>query len=289
MKSPFCRIYQVGVCLFFSLSLGCVTGDLKSKKVDFRAVARWDQTFGEDLAGRFESCLRFKKNTEVSVYLRKIANKLVYSTPELSGGGVGVWLIQDIDKKWHSFGLPGNRVYLSTGLLREVEYENEIAAAIAVQLAHIIDKSILKRLVKPVDLGIEETSATRAGLDPNDPLATSDFQTNARGLLLIQPRELSRKAEFFGLNGIFSFSDKMELSTIKTAVAILYRAGFDARGLIYLYGRYQNKLDHSPYEESTISKMIEEARKSIALYPPLRNPIVTTQDFLLLQKRIKHL
>ena len=103
------------------------------------------------------------------------------------------------------------------------------------------------------------------------------------------PWSSSTSIDLFGLNGVFAFSEDAEIAASKKAVGILYRAGFDARGLICLFEKFKNNSEHSPYELSTINKIIEQARREIASQAPLRNPIIRSQAFIKIQKRIQHL
>ena len=115
-------------------------------------IQRRDQAVGLEIAQQFESGLSFVRNQAVSIYLRTLATNLLESTPELRGSPVGIWLLQGRQgrrrEKWRSYALPGNRIYLSVELLREIEFENEIAAEIAIQFSHLVEKHALERFLK---------------------------------------------------------------------------------------------------------------------------------------------
>src|SRR5689334_23187022 len=132
------EIWIVGM----SLVLSNCASPYVVKEVSHDEIVKRDQVVGNNLAPRFETYLRFKKDTEVSLFLRKLAEKLVEPTPELIGSPVGIWLIDNKKNKWNSYGLPGNRIYLPTGMLGKLEYENEVAASIALQFGHLMSKNL---------------------------------------------------------------------------------------------------------------------------------------------------
>jgi predicted Zn-dependent protease len=276
-SSGFRKVFLLILILLWGGS--CVTAPQHTKVISKEEGKKQKHARSNELALDFEAQLKFKKNTEVSLYLKKIAENLVASTPELQGTSVGIWLIQERNGKWQSFGLPGNRIYLPTGLLRNLNFENEVAAAIALQLSHILKRDVQNRIQEIAENSKQDltkmdsekvSSSTLAGLVP-------DMEGT------------EKKVDYFGLNGIFSFTDEAEIASAKDAVGILYRAGYDARGLISLCQVYQNNPEHSPHEKDTVSKLLEQARQEIAHFPPLRNPVVRSQSFVLIQKRIRQL
>jgi predicted Zn-dependent protease len=250
--------WVISIVGFVFLFAGCAAPPpLKLASPD--EIWRRDQAVGSEIALQFESRLSFKNSPAVSIYLRKLATVLLESTPDLRGSSVGIWLVNNAKGKWKSYALPGNRIYLSAGLLHELEFENEIAAEIAVQFSHLIEKRALDRFLNLQD-GKSDT-----------------------------PWRFSAGVDYFGLSGVFAFSEEAEMSAAKRAIGILYRAGYDPRGLISLFNRFKNNSKHSPYEMSTINKIIEQARHEVALQAPLRNPIVRSPAFIKIQKRIRDL
>jgi predicted Zn-dependent protease len=163
------------------------------------------------------------------------------------------------------YALPEGRVYLPLGLLKEFDFENEVAAAIAFQLAHLRKKNLHTRVW---DLYSGE----------NGKPIFSDLMMQA-----------PQSVDFFDANGLFAFTDEMEVATLQEAVRILYQAGYDARGLTALLERFKKNPDQSPYGPGTLEKLVEQSFRAIALLSPLRNPIVQSHDFLSIRKRIRRL
>lgn len=226
------------------------------KQVTREEQIQQDNTRGKELVPQFESQLKIKKDIEVTVYLRNIATRLTHQVPDLNNSPIGVLLYADKEKKWRNYAVPGNRVYLSTAFVKSLEFENELAAAIAFELSNISKRWMMDRVEK---------------LTQQEPVTGQN------------------RLDFFGPAGVFNFSDEELLSSIDGAIDILYLAGFDTRGLVSLFQKYQSSPNQSPYESSSLLKMIDRTRQAIAMHAPLRNPVVRSEAFLKMQKRLQNL
>src|SRR5206468_4279479 len=112
----------------------------------------------------------------------------------LADAPTDVLLVEDRGQRWKNYGLPTSRLYLSASLIRSIDYENELAAVLAFELGHLTKRHALKRL--------------------------SDKPQQQPGV------------EYFGPNGIFAFNEEQQLEAAAEAVNIMYRAGYDPRGLV---------------------------------------------------------
>ena len=92
-----------------------------------------------------------------------------------------------------------------------------------------------------------------------------------------------------GVSGLFSFSDDAQAEAAEAAVDILYKAGYDPRGLVSLWEKFEKNPKQSPFERGLIPKLLEATRRAIAGYPPLRNPVIRSKAFLAVHKRIQKL
>ncbi len=86
---------------------------------------------------------------------------------------------------------------------------------------------------------------------------------------------------------IWSFSDVENQRAIEASVERLYKAGYDPRGLVNYFERVPAK--RRGLVESETELMKEKARRAIAFYAPLLNPIVRTEDFYKMRKRLERL
>lgn len=233
-----------------------------------------DQAVGAGLARQLESQLKIKQDKEVLLYLHDLAAKLSEATPELKSAAVGVLVVADRGARWRCYSIPGNRIYLSSGLLRHIEFENELAAVIAMELAHVLKRH--------VPLRIEEGRVSSQASDPADYPSIEGLVPSSRG-------GAANSVDFFSPTGVFAFPDEYFLEAADGAVDILYRAGFDPRGLVSLWDIYRSEVAHSPFEDDLLRKLTEKTRTVIAQHSPLRNPIVRSQAFLTIQKRMQRL
>ena len=257
----------------------CISGLAGCATVPPPAVIPWeeqvrrDNAMGVSLAPDFERRIAIKGDIEVNVYLRNLAARIASSSNGIKDSPVGVFLVTDRTEKWRDYGLPGNRVYLSTGLVKQLEFENELAAAIAFEFAHILKRHAISKL-PPSD------GASMTGLPPVESQASSPGTDGVT---------LGNHVEYFGPVGIFSFSQEDYLSSCELAVDLLYKSGFDPRGLVSLFVRFQQSPGRSPLDPALLVKLLEKTRQTIALYAPLRNPIVRSEAFLTIRKRIRKL
>lgn len=257
----------------------CISGLAGCATVPPPAVIPWeeqvrrDNAMGVSLAPDFERRIAIKGDIEVNVYLRNLAARIASSSNGIKDSPVGVFLVTDRTEKWRDYGLPGNRVYLSTGLVKQLEFENELAAAIAFEFAHILKRHAISKL-PPSD------GASMTGLPPVESQASSPGTDGVT---------LGNHVEYFGPVGIFSFSQEDYLSSCELAVDLLYKSGFDPRGLVSLFVRFQQSPGRSPLDPALLVKLLEKTRQTIALYAPLRNPIVRSEAFLTIRKRIRNL
>ncbi len=212
-----------------------------------------DQSLGIEMTSQLDREVRFKNDPVVQKFLLEVGEKLVKRIDVLKSMPFQVQMIDEQKHQWRNFGLPGTKIYLSVGLLKQVEFENEIAAAIAFELAHITNRHAVERLTN--------LSNTRPG-----PIV-----------------------DYTGPRGVMAFPEKLLLKSIENAVEILYAAGYDPRGLLSVWERYLVQPRQSHYDRSTLNHLIEATRSTLALYAPLRNPIVKSPSFFSVYKRLKRL
>jgi predicted Zn-dependent protease len=247
---------------------GCATTVPAPPPITPAEQVQRDQAAGTELARQFEAQLKFKQDKEVLVYLRNLAGALADATPELRSAAVGALVVSDRGGRWHDYAIPGNRLYLSSGLLKRVSFENELAAAMALQFGHVMKRHVFLRLQE------QKLKAT----------GPSDYPS-LEGLV----PSSGKAVDFFSPTGVYSFPDEYYLEAVEAAVEVLYKAGYDPRGLVSLWEIYETNPSHSPFEKDLLTKLLEKTRRVIALYSPLRNPIVRSQAFITIQRRMQRL
>lgn len=247
---------RYGGCIaFFLVLLGCSSSPTRLS-ISPEEQAKKDNTYGLELAKGFETGLVFKHDRPVLDYLHRLTVRLSKGTP-LDRSQFQIKVIKDKKQQWHHFGLPGVQLYLSSGFLREVRYENELAAAIAFELAHVLNRHLVNRIEEEIE-------------DVED-----------RRLVVVRP---------FGKGSQFLKFKPIDLEqSVETAVELLYQAGYDSRGMISLWKLYEERSQASPYDTAQLGVLINKTYRTIVSYTPLRNPIVRSDEFLTIQKRIRRL
>ena len=258
------RIALAAVLLCFAA--GCISAP--PPKPNLVELARRQNAVGADLARQFESKLHYVTDPEVNRYLDGIASMLAATSQDPRLAGVPVAVISDLGKQWRSFGLPGRRIYLPIGLLRQLRFDNEVAAVIALEDANVILRHAIDHLAhESASRRGKTTSAAAAGEAPH----------------------VTGTEDFLGPSGIFSFDGDEMKESVRTAIQLMYGAGFDIRGLLEIWLKLQANPARSPYSPKVVEELLDFTRSTISLYAPLRNPIVGSVGFKTIRKRIERL
>ncbi|MBI3534883.1 MAG: M48 family metalloprotease [Deltaproteobacteria bacterium] len=233
-----------------------------------------DYKYGFFLIQRFEAQLKLKQDIEVSIYLRTLTETLIKLTNNLKNTPFGTVIIKDTQEKWNNYALPGSRIYLSLGLLKQLNYETELASILSYEIAQLEQKLVLNQIEK-------QFPGTNSTTDEEAKFSALPVQEDSY--------EKINQLDFFSPRGIFIFSEEELVNSVETAVSILYQAGFDVRGLVSLWKIFLNNPKTSPYEQKTLNKLIEKTRQTLATYTPLLNPKVKSNKFLAFKKRIQNI
>ncbi len=94
---------------------------------------------------------------------------------------------------------------------------------------------------------------------------------------------------FFGSHGLFHFTKEVHIRAFRSAVQMMYQAGYDPRGLVRLFEHYTQMDKRSPYPTELLEQGIEAIRQEISKYVPLKNPIVRTPGFYKMKQKVMSL
>ncbi len=86
---------------------------------------------------------------------------------------------------------------------------------------------------------------------------------------------------------IWSFSPLENERAVESAVDRIYKAGYDPRGLVNYFDRVPTRSGNML--ESANEALKDKTRRTIAFYAPLLNPIVRTEEFYKMRKRLERL
>jgi predicted Zn-dependent protease len=218
-----------------------------------------DHAVSRGWATQLENKVEITHDIEVEVALRHLAEKLVALRPMLAGAPIGVLVYKNGDGRLPlGFSIPGNRIYLSREILKQLEFENEVVAALALECGHLTGRH-----------AISETASSGV-LDVGSLAGDSH-----------------RPVDFFSPAGVFSFTITQRLEAVREAARLLYESGYDPRGLVSYLRKLQTQ--RNGLESGTLVQLENAARNEMSRVPPLRNPLVRTEAFLKLQGRIRKL
>lgn len=86
---------------------------------------------------------------------------------------------------------------------------------------------------------------------------------------------------------IWLFAPSENEKAIEAAIDRIYKAGYDPRGLVSYFDRLSPKSKKRVDSEPDLLK--DKARRTIAVYAPLLNPIIRTEEFYKMRKRLEKL
>jgi len=234
------------VSLLLLLILGCATPQPVDTHVS--EERQHDYAVGVLLAQKFETQFQLYQDSVLSTYLEDLATVLAQLSSAVKQNRVKVQVVEDLSHRWTSYAFPVNQIYLSRSLIRSIRFENELAAVIALEIAHLENRDLITRFEK-----------------------------------------FSNQRDLMTTKKLFEFSSAARIAALELAMEMMYQAGYDQRGMVYLLGRYQKHPERSPYDSALVKLLMENSRRIIALHAPIRNPIVRSDRFLAVFNRMQKL
>lgn len=137
------------------------------------------------------------------------------------------------------FILPPQQGFIEQKFARQLEFENELAAAVSLAWELALDTTFQENFLKQVE--------------ENDP----------------NPKE------------VYQWEDADVAAAVERAVDRLYRSGYDPRGLVSMIGKIKD------WNTERVIYVQEKARRTIAFYTPLMNPVVRSESFYKLRKQLE--
>lgn len=223
--------------LFFILlgMTGCSTVPEEVSPAKAALLAEPPPEYSGAIEMGFRKRVTFVQDGEINFYLMRIAGRLfnpgkypisIEIVNTLAAGyEPSVWVI------------PGGKIFIDLRVLKQMRFENEIAAALALGWDRSEGIPFRERMIN---------EAARATPDPMK---------------------------------IWVFGDNENQKAVEASIERLYKAGYDPRGLVSYF-------DRLPSEQNLLK---DKARRTIAFYAPLLNPIVRTEEFYKMRKRLNRL
>jgi hypothetical protein len=217
-------ISRVTLFLMIASLTGCLTAPQSLPSVDAIQAESVFQSENDALM------VRFQKHTvqapvEALSFFCGLASRISGTKPQCA-------LVQSIEGEKKSLWFPSGALFISLAQVRKLKLESEVAALLAIQLAHQKKGHLFERFSKG-----------ETGLD---------------------------------------FTSEQKVDAVEEAVQLMYAAGYDPRTLL----TYLKIVETNP---SDLEKMVEKGRRAIAQKPPLRNPILKSEEFSRIQRGLNKL
>lgn len=196
-------------------------------------VARWsiysraqEEKAGEKIARRVEQPDHILQDPAVSAYVNRVTKRLLAASNLDSSQPITVKIL--LHPAFNACTLPGGRIYLTVGLLRGVQTEDEMAAVLAHELAHILARDWAHQKSKRVLLDAGEWALP--WIVPFGGLVDLGMTETSPGVLA----EFSRRAE--------SDADARSLE-------YLYKAGYDPKAIVAFLKKAEN-IEQQDYQRA---------------------------------------
>jgi hypothetical protein len=251
-KLFFQLLLALGLTVEIAHLSGCATPP-KEKTLSISEQINVDTTKAQALFSAFQKRAVFVKADDIEKYLTTMARKLAAVQDGFEVKKVTIKIHRDDDvemKRFFSF--PGTTISVPVSFLKTVDYENELAAAMAFELANVINR----HLAKKVDEDAHPTLwGTGNVFDLDRPERVESIDQGER-LLYYAGYDLRGMPSFFR-----RYEPKFKVST---------NLGSSSN---------QKEVDFN----------WKEAQRARSEYLPSSNPTVRSTDFIKMKKGTKHL
>jgi len=230
----------------------------KPKKIKIAEQIVLDNQKSKDLQDEFskrvQPILQNAKSAQSENNLTNLAQALLKNERDFDDTQVTVKIHQDgkqLFKRFFPF--PGTTIWLPESFLIQVQYENELAAALTWSIAQVIERTLSKKL---------------------------EIEYQAR-----------REPILVGPGSVFNLEREEQVPVIATAVRLLVQSKYDPRGLPSFFQRYYMDYRGSLNSDSDFVKRevdfnVREANRIKSEYVPLRDPVVRSDAFIQFKKWI---
>jgi beta-barrel assembly-enhancing protease len=224
------------------------------------------ELLSRNISGKIEEAFPLVKHRLVNRYVNSLGQGMIARNSDMPPLPYEFRVIRSSEVL--IFSLPGGLVYLSLGLLRAVEFEGQLAAALAHELAH-------QQLGHSLILWRRKVNANRG----------TPYVLQFQG-------EFS--SEFFGAEGVLRLDSQMEEEADRLGPAILYRSGFDTRmysSFLQLLQTYETKKPALVAKLSQLHPALSArqvwARESTLKIPPRQGQSVSSSTFMQIKSILK--
>jgi predicted Zn-dependent protease len=195
--------------------LGDPSGDELSPQAERR--------LGESVMRQVRRDPSYLDDPEVIDYLNRFAAPLA-GAPAAGGGGYEFFAMRE--PSINAFALPGGFVGVHTGLITAAESESEVAAVLAHEIGHVVQRHIARMIARQKQVSL----VAMAGMV----LAMLAARSNPQAAMgsLVMGNEAARSS-------MLSFSREAEREADRVGFEIMRQSGFDVQAMVTFFGRLQ--------------------------------------------------
>ena len=229
-----------------------------------------DTKKAEALFSDYQKKVHFVAFPQGTAFLNGVAQKVAKIRAGFAFSNVKVLIHNDDQKNLSKFfSFPGTTISMPLSFLKKVEFENELAAAFAYELAGVMNRHLAVAMEEEIAEKTEEASV---------PVESSEFQ-------------------LFGEDSVFNLDRPARSDSIRLGSKLLYYAGYDLRGMPSIFNQYGSYFAVEPLEQSGSRKIdgvdlmkkevefnLRESQRAKSELLPTLNPVVRSADFITMKK-----
>jgi predicted Zn-dependent protease len=240
------------------------------KGVNFYSLEK-EMALGKQLAQEVQRQAKIVDDPLISEYVNRLGQNLVRNSDAKVP-----FTFQVIENEVpNAFARPGGYVFVNTGLIEVAEEEDELAGAMAHEIAHVADRHMSREATK--------SQIFRTGTIP-----LSVILGGWLGLAVRQGANLAAPLGFLA----FSRADESEADYL--GVQYLYATGYDPTAIIDIFERLDALSRRQPGAASPLlsthprdTDRIQKTQKEIEQILPARNEyVVNTSDYVAMRQRV---
>jgi predicted Zn-dependent protease len=242
------------VVILTTLLVSCVTSPLGRKQLVLMPADQVD-SMGTEAFSTIKRENPLETNSQVNRYVTCVANAII----QVSNSPITNWEIAIFkDESANAFALPGGKIGVHTGLLKVAEDQNQLAAVIGHEIAHVLANHSNERVSQEyaVKQGLELVQAVTNVQTQMGQTMMGLLGVGAQfGILLPYSRVHESEADIFGLN-------------------LMATAGFDPRASVMLWQNMERAggsrppefLSTHPSHSTRINDLQNAMNNALSLY-----------------------
>lgn len=223
MLRTYCKIAVIGLGFFITPAWGIELPDLGEYGTSGLSAEK-EMELGTEIVHKLQDAKMIIDDVYATDYLNHVARKLLhsahYSRP--------VQLFWVKDGHINAFALPGGYIGVHTGLIESTDTENEFAAVLAHEIAHVQKQHIAQMYTRMQDVRYAEIAGAFAAI-----IVASQNPAAAEGILI---GGLAAQ-----LQAMLTFTRENEADADREAVLMLHRAGYNPDDMPKFFSKLTKK------------------------------------------------